>query len=272
MEELLLTPGQYRSLWVGTQTTITLLLYSFGLGVVLSVVVGLMRLSEKRFLRGFALAYVELFRGVSSIVLLFWFVFALPILLDIDQPSRVLMSVIALGANMGGYGAEIVRGAVLSVPKGQHEATIALNLTAAQRVRHVVLPQALPLILPPLGNLTIEILKGTALVSLVGLRDLTASMQILRNARTQMEIPIDVPSLFLNGLIIYFILSQIVALLFRLAERITARTYQQRTGRRAVALGVAGSSDAASGGPAAAADGIDAGPERAAGTDGEAGR
>ncbi len=239
MEELILTPGQYRSLWVGTQTTITLLLYSFGLGVVLSVVFGLMRLSEKRFLRGFALAYVELFRGVSSIVLLFWFVFALPILLDIGQPSRVLMSVIALGANMGGYGAEIVRGAVLSVPKGQHEATIALNLTAAQRVRHVVLPQALPIILPPLGNLTIEILKGTALVSLIGLRDLTASMQILRNARTQMEVPIDVPGLFLNGLIIYFILSQIVALIFRIAERITARTYRPRTGRRAVALDAA---------------------------------
>ncbi|MCC5948983.1 MAG: ectoine/hydroxyectoine ABC transporter permease subunit EhuC [Nitriliruptoraceae bacterium] len=236
MADLLLTPGQYRSLWVGTQTTIQLLLWSFVLGVLLSVVFGLMRLSERKVLRGIALVYVELFRGISSIVLLFWFVFALPILLDIDQPSRVLMAIVALGANMGGYGAEIVRGAVLSVPKGQHEATIALNMTARQRVRHIVLPQALPIILPPMGNLTIEILKGTALVSLVGLRDLTSSMQILRNARNQMDVPISVPVLFLNGLLIYFALSQVVALIFRLAERWSARTFEQRTGRRAVPI------------------------------------
>ncbi len=234
MGDLLLTPGQYASLWIGLQVTVQLLLWSFGVGVVLSLVFGLMRLSESRLLRGVALVYVELFRGISSIVLLFWFVFAFPILLDIDQPSRVLMAVLALGANMGGYGAEIVRGAILSVPKGQLEASTALNLSTPQRIRHVVLPQALPVILPPFGNLTIEILKGTALVALVGLRDLTFSAQLLRNARTQMEVPIGVPELFINVLILYFVLAQIVSLLFRLAERSVAARFQQRTGRSAV--------------------------------------
>jgi polar amino acid transport system permease protein len=234
MEGLLLTPGQYQALWVGVQTTVQLLLMSVAVGLVLSLVFGLMRLSERRVLRGIALCYVELFRGISSIVLLIWFVFALPILLDVGQPSRVLMSVFALGANMSGYGAELVRGAVLSIPKGQHEATIALNLTAAQRVRYVILPQALPIILPPLGNLTIEILKGTALVSIVGLRDMAFAGQVLRNARTQMDVPINVPVLFLTILAMYFVLAQIINLVFRLTERGVASRYRQRTGRRAV--------------------------------------
>jgi polar amino acid transport system permease protein len=73
---------------------------------------------------------------------------------------------------MGGYGAEIVRGAIQAIPKGQTEATIALNLSPTQRLRYVILPQALRLILPPFGNLTIEILKGTALVALVGVTDI----------------------------------------------------------------------------------------------------
>ncbi len=250
--DLILTPNQYASLWIGVQVTVQLLLWSFVVGVVLSLIFGLMRLSEKRFLRGFALCYVELFRGISSIVLLFWFAFALPILFDIGQPSRVVMAVLALGANMGGYGAEIVRGAILSVPKGQHEATTALNLSGYHRVRHVILPQALPVILPPFGNLTIEILKGTALVSLVGLRDLTFSADILRTARTQMEVPIGVPELFINVLIIYFVLAQIVSFTFRLFERIVSSRYEQRTGRSAVdtsqPTGPAAASAGASGG------------------------
>ncbi len=257
MSDLLLTPGQYQALWIGVQVTVQLLLWSFCVGVVLSLVFGLMRLSENRLLRGIALSYVELFRGISSIVLLFWFAFALPILLDIGQPSRVIMAVFALGANMGGYGAEIVRGAILSVPKGQHEATTALNLSGYHRVRHIILPQALPVILPPFGNLTIEILKGTALVSLVGLRDLAFSAEILRTARTQMEVPIGVPELFINVLIIYFVLAQIVSLLFRLAERAVSARYRQRHGRRAVdvsdvdAPGVAGAGAGAAGGSVA---------------------
>ncbi len=98
----------------------------------------------------------------------------------------------------------------------------------------MILPQALPVILPPFGNLTIEILKGTALVSLVGLRDLTFSADILRTARTQMEVPIGVPELFINVLIIYFVLAQIVSFTFRLLERIVSSRYEQRTGRSAV--------------------------------------
>src|SRR5690606_9988631 len=122
--------------------------------------------------------YVEFARGISSIILLFIMAIAVPILLDVDQGSLILLASIALGINMGGYGAEIVRGAIVAVPKGQTEASIALNLSPGQRLRHVVLPQAMRLILPPFGNLTIEILKGTALISIIGLTDV---MQVTSN-------------------------------------------------------------------------------------------
>jgi polar amino acid transport system permease protein len=235
VDDLLLTPGQYRVLWNGVQVTMQLLLYAFILGVILSLVIGLMRLSHRAWLRGIALVYVEIFRGISTIVLLFWFVFAFPILLGLDAGDvRTELAIIALGINMGGYGAEIVRGAILSVPKGQTEATIALNLTNAQRIRHIVLPQAMPVILPPMGNLTIEILKGTALVTLIGMNDLMNRIDALRVARGRFEDPLSIPVLFFNGLVIYFILAQLVNLFFRLAERRTSAMYRQRSGRRAV--------------------------------------
>jgi polar amino acid transport system permease protein len=234
MDEMFLNSNQYARLWDGTLITLQVLAIAFGLGLVLSMGVGVARLSERRWVRGAALVYVEITRGISSLVLLFWMAFALPILFGFDQPSLLVMGSIALGLNMGGYGAEIVRGAILSVPKGQGEASVALNLTETQRIRYVVLPQAMPVILPPMGNLTIEILKGTALVSLIGLSDLTFEVNKLRVNRTISDDPVSVPWLLFNALIIYFILAQIVNLLFRLAERRVNSRFEQRSGRDAV--------------------------------------
>ncbi|MDY7100099.1 MAG: ectoine/hydroxyectoine ABC transporter permease subunit EhuC [Actinomycetota bacterium] len=236
MGDLFLNSNQYERLAEGAVITIQVLVYSFLLGVVLSLVFGVARLSSRRIVRGLALGYVELFRGVSSIVLLFWMAFALPILLGVDQESKLSLGSIALGLNMGGYGAEIVRGAIQSVPKGQEEASIALNLTPTQRLRHVVLPQAMPVILPPMGNLTIEILKGTALVSLIGLADLTFEAQKIRVGGVVSSDRVEVPILYLNVLVIYFVLSQIVSLLYRLAERRVNKRYGQRTGRAAATI------------------------------------
>jgi polar amino acid transport system permease protein len=234
MDEMFLNANQYARLWDGTLVTLQVLAIAFGLGVVLSLGFGVARLSQRRWVRGAALVYVELTRGISSLVLLFWMAFALPILFGFDQPSLLVMGSIALGLNMGGYGAEIVRGAILSVPKGQGEASVALNLTETQRIRYVVLPQAMPVILPPMGNLTIEILKGTALVSLIGLSDLTFEVNKLRVNRTISDDPVSVPWLLFNALIIYFILAQIVNLFFRLAERRVNSRFEQRSGREAV--------------------------------------
>ncbi len=170
-------------------------------------------------MRGISLVYVEFARGISSIVLLFIMAIAVPILLGLEQAGLLTMGSIALGVNMGGYGAEIIRGAILSVPKGQTEASIALNLSDFQRLRYIILPQAMRVILPPMGNLTIEILKGTALVSLIGVTDIMQATNLLKQQRLFTGSAADVTVLFVNALMIYFVIAQVINGLFRLAER-----------------------------------------------------
>lgn len=225
LEELLLTPRQYENLLAGTWVTVQVILGSFALGTLMSLIMGVARLSDRRWLRGWALVYIEFARGISAIILLFWMFFALPILFGLGGMPPMLAGILALGLNMGAYGAEIVRGAIQSVPKGQTEAAIALNLSDGQRLRHIVLPQAVPIILPPYGNLTIEVLKGTALVSLISLTDITRVALVIRQNRVLSDDPVNVPFLFINVLVIYLILAQVIAQLFKGAERRSAKKF-----------------------------------------------
>lgn len=213
----------------GAIFTMQVLGYSFVLGIALSLVFGVLRLSDNRIARGVALAYTEFARGISSIVLLFIMAYAVPILFAIPQENLTLLASVALGLNMGGYGAEIIRGAILSVPKGQTEASIALNLTNIQRLRFVVLPQALRVILPPMGNLTIEILKGTALVSLLGLTDLTGATQKLITSEVATGTRTDQAIWYLNLLIVYFILAQLVNAVFKAGESSVDARFESRS-------------------------------------------
>jgi polar amino acid transport system permease protein len=224
-EDLFLNANQYRNLLDGAIVTVQVLLGSFVLGTFMSLVFGVARLSQHRWVRNVALVYIEFARGISAIILLFWIFFALPILFGLDSMPPMAAGILALGLNMGAYGAEVVRGAIQAVPKGQTEATIALNMTPAQRLRHVILPQAIPIILPPYGNLTIEILKGTALVSLITLSDLAFEAQKIRINITLSDDPVSTPILYLNVLVIYLILAQIVAFFFRIAERRSAARF-----------------------------------------------
>ena len=89
--------------------------------------------------------------------------------------------VLAIGLNYGAYGSEIVRSSIFAVPKGQTEASIALNMTPWQRMRYIIIPQAMMRMIPPFGNLSIELLKGTSLVSFIALNDLTYEALTLRN-------------------------------------------------------------------------------------------
>ena len=228
LEDLLLSSRQYSLLMRGLWVTIQVILGSMALGTFMSVIIGIARLSPRGWMRSWALVYIEFARGISAIILLFWIFFALPILFGLPSMPPMLAGILALGLNMGAYGAEIVRGAIESVPKGQTEATIALNMTPRQRLRYVVLPQAIPIILPPYGNLTIEVLKGTALVSVITLADLTFRTMQIRSNRTRSPDPAPSPILFLNTLIIYLILSQVLAQLFKLAERAAFRRFGGR--------------------------------------------
>jgi len=224
LENFILSPQAYTRLWEGTQVTVLVFVFSTALGTALSLFFGVARLAPQRWVRTLASVYVEFARGVSAIILLFWMFFALPPLLGISLTPMVA-GVLALGINMGAYGAEVVRGGIQAVPEGQTEATIALNMTDRQRLAHVVLPQAIPVILPPFGNLMIEILKGTALVSLITLSDLAFEVQKLRVNRVVIADSATTPMLYINALIFYCILAQTVTAVFGYFERRTVRSF-----------------------------------------------
>lgn len=219
MSDLLLNSNQWARLLEGTVVTLQLLGLSIALGSVMSLIMGIARLSRFWVIRALSLVYVELARGLSAIILLFFIFYAAPILFGVRGMSPMTAGVLALGLNMGAYGAEIVRGAIRAVPMGQSEATVALNMTNVQRLRYVVLPQAIAIILPPFGNLSIEILKGTALVSLITLSELAFEVQKLRVNRVVIEDSATTVALYVNALLIYFVIAQVLARIFRFAER-----------------------------------------------------
>jgi polar amino acid transport system permease protein len=143
--------------------------------LLLAVLAGAARLSSWRQVRLLALGYIAFFRGTSALVQLFWLFYALP-LLGVTLPAMAV-AILGLGACLGAYGAEVVRGAVLAVPTAQREAALSLGLSPWQWRLVVLLPQATLLALPPFGNLFVELLKLTSLTSLITLHDLTFQAQ-----------------------------------------------------------------------------------------------
>jgi len=152
--------------------------------------------------RGVATVYIEIFRGTSLLVQLFWIFFVLPLFgLPLEKFTAGFL---AVGMNLGAYGAEVVRGAIQSVPRGQYEAALALNMSPATRMRRIIFPQALVLMLPPWGNLLIELLKGTALVALISVTDLMFEAKQI-NGSTFLSI-----EAFGTALIIYYVMARLV--------------------------------------------------------------
>jgi polar amino acid transport system permease protein len=126
-----------------------------------------------------ARAYVWILRGSSALVLLFWIYFCLP-LFGFYLSAEAAGS-LALGLNIGAYGAEVVRSGLRSVPRSQWDAAQVLGFTRSMTVRRVVLPQAFAVMLPGLGNLAVELLKSTSLVSLITLTDLSFQALLVRD-------------------------------------------------------------------------------------------
>ena len=159
----------------GTVVTIKLFLLSSVGTVILAVVFALMKISTNKIMRGAAVVYIEFFRGTSLLVQLYWLFFVLPVFgITLEKFTA---GVIAVALNAGSYGAELVRGGIQSVPRGQWEAAYAISMSPAERMRRIILPQALVIILPAWGNLLIEVLKATALVSLIAVADLMFESQ-----------------------------------------------------------------------------------------------
>jgi len=200
-------PGMLRGAWVTIQITVA----ACALAVVMGLLSALGRMYGPAPVRWLAIAYIELFRGTSAVVQLFWIFFVLPYF-GINMPP-ILAAIIALGFNVGAYGSEVNRGAIQSVHKDQWEACIALNLDWSTKMRRIILPQAFVTAIPPWGNLFIELLKASALVSFISVTDLTFfSKQMNQTTFRTIEI-------FTLALAVYFFISLIITFTMRALER-----------------------------------------------------
>jgi polar amino acid transport system permease protein len=199
----------------GALITVELTLMGSALALVMAFVAGLGRLSRHFAVRALATAYIEFFRGTSIFVQLFWVYFVLPLAGFELTPMQA--GVLGLGLNVGAYGAEVVRGAVQSVGKEQYEACVALNLGRWQGLRHVILPQALLVMLPTFCNNAIELLKATSIVSLISLSDMTFQAQVVRSQTGNTVFP------FVTILILYFAMASAISWGVRALERRMAR-------------------------------------------------
>ncbi|KFF58579.1 amino acid ABC transporter permease [Cryobacterium sp. MLB-32] len=195
----------------GLGVTILVTVLGAALTIVVAFTAGLSGLSQHRWLRWPSTIFVEFFRGTGLLVQMFWFFYALPFL-GIEL-APLVAGVLALGLNEGAYAAEVVRGTIRSRAKGQTEAAIALGMTPALRMRRILIPQSIPAMLPAFGNVMVDLLKNTSLVSLVTVSDLTWRAFTARTVTGQTV------ELFLTILVLYYFLSLLIGWLIRYLEK-----------------------------------------------------
>jgi polar amino acid transport system permease protein len=189
----------HESIFKGIGITLFLTAVSMVLGSAIGLVLALMRDSRNGPLSAIALGYISFFRGTPVLVqLIFWFNFAAlypnlsigPYEIDTNALiSPLTAAIIGLTLNEAAYMAEVIRGGFAAVDKGQIEAADSLGMSFTTKLRAVLLPQIMPAVIPPTGNQLISMLKGTSLVSVLGVADLLQSAQLIY-ARTYETIPL----------------------------------------------------------------------------------
>lgn len=172
-----------RNLLAGGKWTLLLSLTAFVLGGTVGLVILFLRIAKNRVLHGLTKAYIEVFQGTPLLMQLFIVFFGLP-LIGVNV-SPWLAAAVGLTLFTSAYLAEIWRGCVEAVPRGQWEAFSRLALSFTQQMRHVILPQALRLAIPPTVGFSVQVVKGTAVASIIGFSELTRTGSMLANATFQ---------------------------------------------------------------------------------------
>ncbi|MFY3386578.1 amino acid ABC transporter permease [Paracidovorax sp. MALMAid1276] len=197
------------------QWTLALSAIAFVGGALLGLVVALSRTSENALARNASRVFIQVFQGTPLLLQLFLIFFGAPVL-GFDINPWVAAGV-ALVLNSAAFLAEIWRGCIEAVPRGQWEASHALNLKYVDRMRFVVLPQAFKIALPPTVGYMVQIIKGTSLAAIIGFTEITRAGQIINNATFQ---PLHV---FTTVAALYFIICWPLSLLAARMERKRAR-------------------------------------------------
>ncbi len=197
------------------QWTLALSAIAFVGGALLGLVVALSRTAENAVARNVARVFIQVFQGTPLLLQLFLIFFGAPVL-GFDINPWVAAGV-ALVLNSAAFLAEIWRGCIEAVPRGQWEAAQALNLKYVARMRFVVLPQAFKIALPPTVGYMVQIIKGTSLAAIIGFTEITRAGQIINNATFQ---PLHV---FTTVAALYFVICWPLSLLAARMERKRAR-------------------------------------------------
>jgi polar amino acid transport system permease protein len=201
---------------LGLVNTIKIAIISIVIGVAVGLVLAFMRLSTSRLIRYPATGFVEFYRNTPPIVHFFWFFYALPVLVNISLDPFVA-AVLALSTQSGAFYAEVFRGGIVSIERGQWEGARALGMTRPQLMRRVILPQAITRIVPPFVERSFELTKTTALASTLAYADLLyQAMQV----NSQTFRPLEV---YTTIAVMYLVLLVAASALARAAEhRLTA--------------------------------------------------
>ncbi|MGE5417979.1 MAG: amino acid ABC transporter permease [Acidobacteriota bacterium] len=158
-------------LW-GALVTIEVTIGSVFVGLIIGLFMGMFRLSRHKIISFPATVYIEFFRGTPLLVQIFWIYFGIAPLIAGKSADPLITGIIVCGINSGAYIAEIVRGGILSIDKGQMEAAKSLGMSESQAMQHIILPQAFKIMIPPLINEFVAMLKDTSLVSVISIQEL----------------------------------------------------------------------------------------------------
>ncbi|MCX7884988.1 MAG: amino acid ABC transporter permease [Caloramator sp.] len=195
--------------------TIKLTVITLFLGTIIGVVLAVFKITKNRFIRGFASFYTWVFRGTPLILQLFFFYYALPVMGITMSPFTA--AIIGLSLNCGAYMAEIIRGGIISIDKGQFEAAKALGFNYFQTMKIIILPQTFRVIIPPVGNEFIAMLKDTSLVSTI------AMVELMRSATQISSATFKYTEMLFTAALLYLAMTTVFSSIFSVVEKKLSR-------------------------------------------------
>ena len=202
--------GRWQWFVSGLGYTLLISLFSVLLGLVIGILMALMRLSKSKILRAVSGIYIDIIRGTPTMVQLLIIYFVIFANVHID---KWVVGFIAFGINSGAYIAEIVRGGILSVNIGQTEAGRSLGMTHKQTMASIVMPQAMKIILPALGNEVVVLIKETAVIGMIANIDLVGAARKVQSLTYDYLIPL------LSIAVIYYVVIKIISTLLSKVEK-----------------------------------------------------
>ncbi len=212
-----MTASQWSAFGDGTILVLELTFIAIVVGLILGLLLALCKISKNKVLGAISWIYIWIFRGTPLLMQIMVVFYALPIMSQNLIGHRILLTgfqsaALALSLNSGAYLAEIIRGGIESIDKGQMEAAKALGMTYGQAMRKIIIPQSYKRLMPPIGNEFIILIKDTSLVSAIGLSDLLRNAKIFTNATGQ-------SIYYAYAAIIYLALTSLFTIIFQMIEK-----------------------------------------------------